>query len=144
VNYRSFSNNETERIQRDIERAYPPVSTRARLLVSRRRRRVRRVDAHWPLDVIEALLPAIDEVGRHLALHLPPGVLGNRDTAGFGDALDTSRDIHAIAKNVVALDDDVADVDANSELDRIGFIAGALLKLSLNFDGAGHRVKEAA
>jgi hypothetical protein len=102
------------------------------------------IDAHWPLDVIEALLPAIDEVGRHLALHLPPGVLGNRDTAGFGDALDTSRDIHAIAKNVVALDDDVADVDANSELDRIGFMAGALLKLSLNFDGAGNRIKGAA
>jgi hypothetical protein len=44
----------------------------------------------------------------------------------------------------VALDDDVADIDANTELDRIAFMAGALLKLSLNFDGAGNRVKGAA
>jgi hypothetical protein len=65
-------------------------------------------------------------------LHLPPGVLGNRDTARFGDALDTSCDIDAVAKKVVALDDDVADVDADSELDRIGFITGALPKLFLN------------
>jgi hypothetical protein len=103
-------------------------------------RKVEPVDVNGPLNILEALLAAIDEFGRHLALHLPPGVLGNRDTARFSDALDTSCDIDAVAKNVVALDDDVADIDADSELDRIGFITGALPKLSLNFDGAGHRV----
>jgi hypothetical protein len=103
-------------------------------------RKVEPVNVHWPPNILEALLAAIDEFGRHLALHLPPGVLGNRDTARFGDALDTSCDIDAVAKNVVALDNDVAHVDADSELDRISFITGVRPKLSLNFDGTGHRV----
>jgi hypothetical protein len=70
-------------------------------------------------------------------LHLPPGVLGNRDAARLGDTFDPRRDVDAVAKDVFPFDDDVADVDADPELDRRGFGATgiALPKLPLNFDG---------
>ena len=100
------------------------------------------IDAHGTRDVLQALLAGIDEVGRHLALHLPPGVLGNRDAARFGNALDPRRDVDAVAKDILALDDDVADIDPDPELDRIGFGATGIVlpKLSLNFDRAGDSV----
>ena len=71
--------------------------------------------------------PASTKLARHLALHLSPSVLGNRDAAGLGDALDPRRDIDAIAKDVVALDDDVADIDPDPESDRIGLGATSIV-----------------
>ena len=61
-----------------------------------------------------------------------------RDTARLGDAFDPRRDVDAVAKDILAFDDDVADIDADPELDRIGLgTTGIVLaKLSLNFDGA--------
>src|ERR1051325_1002019 len=47
---------------------------------------------------------------------MTPSVLGNADTAGFGDAFEPSRDIYTVTENVLALHDDVADVDANPKL----------------------------
>ena len=60
------------------------------------------------------------------------------NAARLGNAFDPCRNIDAVAKNVLALDDDVADVDTYPELYRIGLGATgiALPKLSLNFDGA--------
>ena len=43
-----------------------------------------------------------------------------RDAAGLGDALDPRRDVDAVAEDVVALDDDVADIDPDPKPDRIG------------------------
>ena len=68
----------------------------------------------------EALLAGVDEVGCDLALHLSPGVLGNRDTAGLGDAFDPRGDIDAVAEDIVAFDNDVADIDPDPKPDRIG------------------------
>ena len=109
---------------------------------ARLRHQVQPIDAHGPRDVLQALLAGIDEVGRHLALHLPPSVLGNRDAARFGNALDPRRDVDAVAKDILAFDDDVADVDPDPELDRIGFGATGIVlpKLSLNLDRAGDSV----
>ena len=103
------------------------------------RRKIEPIDAHRPRDVLEALLPSIDEVGRHLALHLPPSVLGNRDAAGFGDALDPRRDVDAVTKDVLALDDDVADIDANPELDRIGLGATGIVLPKLSSGSRSRR-----
>ena len=77
------------------------------------------IDPHRTRDVLQALLAGVDEVGRHLALHLPPGVLGDRNAARFGDAFDPRRDVDAVAEDVLALDDDIADVDPDPEPDRI-------------------------
>ena len=100
------------------------------------------IDAHRTRDVLQAVLAGIDEVGRHLALHLPPRVLGDRNAARFGDAFDPRRDVDAVAKDILALDDDIADVDPDAEADRIDFGVGgfALAKLSLDFNGASDGV----
>ena len=42
----------------------------------------------------------------------------------FGDAFDPRRDVNAVAKDIVALDDDIADVDPNAEAERINFEVG--------------------
>ena len=52
--------------------------------------------------------------------HLPIGVLGKTDRAGFGDALEPRGDIDAVAHQVaVALLDDVAKVDADAKFDAL-------------------------
>jgi hypothetical protein len=54
-------------------------------------------------------------------LNLSPSVLGNRDAARLGNSFDPRRDVDAIAKNVITLDDDIADVDPDPKPDGIGF-----------------------
>ena len=39
------------------------------------------IDANRTRDILQALLAGVDEVDRHLALHLPPCVLGDRNAA---------------------------------------------------------------
>ena len=96
-------------------------------------------------DILQALLAGIDKVGRHLALHLSPDVLGNRDAAGLGDALDPRRDVDAIAKDILAVDDDVAYIDPDPKPDGIGFGTTGVVspKLSLDFNSAGDGVHRA-
>ncbi len=75
-------------------------------------------------------------------MHLLPDVLGNRDATRFGDAFNPRRHIDAVAKNILAIDDDVANVDANPELYRIGLGPTGTVspQLSLNFNGTGDGV----
>ena len=82
-----------------------------------------------------------------LALHLAIGVLGKADRAGRGDALQPRGDIDAVAHQVaVALLDDVAEMDADAELDAaLRRHAGiALDHAVLHLDGAAHGVDHAA
>ena len=60
------------------------------------------------------------------------------EIARFGNAFNPCRDIDAVAEDIPAFDDDVADIDANPDLDRIGLGATSIVlpKLSLNLDGA--------
>ena len=80
-------------------------------------------------------------------LDLPIGVLGKTDAAGLGDAFQSRGDIDAVAHQIaVALLDDVAQMDADAKLDAaLGRQAGiALDHAVLHFDGAAHRVDDAA
>ena len=67
------------------------------------------------------------------------------DAAGRGDALQPRGHVHAVAENVVALDDDVADIDADAELDAAAFghVGVALAHLALDFSGTGDRIHHA-
>ena len=76
------------------------------------------IDANRTRDVLQAVLTGIDEIDRHLALHLPPCVFGDRNAARFGDAFDPRHNVNAVAKDI-ALDDDIADVDPDAEAERI-------------------------
>ena len=59
------------------------------------------------------------------------------------DAFDPRRDVDAVAKDVLALDDDIADVDPDPEPDRIDFGATGIVlwrNPSLDFDSASDGV----
>jgi hypothetical protein len=81
------------------------------------------------------------------SLDLPVGVLGKANRAGFGDALQPRGDVDAVAHQIaVALLDDVAQVNADAELDApIGRHAGvAVDHRVLHLDRAAHRVDHAS
>ena len=73
------------------------------------------------LDVLEGALAKVGEADRYLVLHLLARRSGNADSAGFRQRFEPSRDVHAVAVDVIAFDDDVADIDADAENDAAFF-----------------------
>ena len=78
--------------------------------------------------VLEHEVELVADIFAHRARH--------RDPAGLGDAFDPRRDIDPVAENVVALDDHVAEIDADAELDPpvLGNVGVAVAHLALDFD----------
>ena len=71
-------------------------------------------------DVFELRCAQIADLEIEPRLDLTIGVLGKADRAWLGDAFQPGRDIHPVAHEVaVALLDDVAQVDADAELDAL-------------------------
>ena len=62
----------------------------------------------------EALLTHIGKLGLDLAAHLPEGVFGDADPTGLGDAFEPGGDVDTVAENVVTLDQDIAEMDADA------------------------------
>ena len=58
------------------------------------------------------------------------------------DLLQASGDVYAVAEDVVAFDNDVADVDADAEGNApiLSYPGGAVGHRRLHFDGASHRI----
>src|SRR5208282_2068941 len=102
-------------------------------------------DAYWPGDILDLLLAAIGKHQRQLAAHLVAGKLRDAQTARLADRFKASRDIHAVAEDVLTVDNDIADIDADAEDNSLVLldIAVALDNATLNGDGAGHRVDHA-
>jgi len=77
-----------------------------------------------------------------LAANLPIGVIGHAHPARLGNALEPGGDIDAITENIVVIDNDVTDVDADTELDPsiFGTISAALGHDALDFYSAAHRI----
>jgi hypothetical protein len=69
----------------------------------------------------------------------------NADFAALDQALEPSSYVHAVAEDVIVLDHDVADIEADPEAHpatfRLAFVS--LLKGSLNFDRTANRVEHA-
>jgi hypothetical protein len=97
-------------------------------------------------NVLELLIAGILEGGVDLAADLPEGVIGDADAAGLGDPLQPRGDVDAIAEDVAFLDDDVADVNPDAQLDApVGGLAGiALCHSALLRDSAAGGVHGAA
>jgi hypothetical protein len=75
-------------------------------------------------DVFQVLLAHIDELSRHLASDMIVGRRRDADAARFCDALKPCRNIYAVAKDVMRLDDYIADTDAHTE-SRLASMTGA-------------------
>ena len=96
------------------------------------------VDGDRVLDVLELLGAAVDEADvRQLAADLVIDLRRHADRARVRDRFEAGGDVDAVAVEIVALDDDVADIDADAELQRPGVglrVAGGDGPLAL--DGA--------
>jgi hypothetical protein len=67
------------------------------------------------------------------------------DLAALDQPLEPSSDVHAVAEDVVVLDHDVADIDADPEAHPASFrlVFVSSLKRRLNLDRTANRVKDA-
>ena len=88
---------------------------------SRRRRRSpvepHPVRPHRPRDVLDPLLAGELQRQAELALELVVGGARDQHAARLAQLLQAGRDVDAVAEQVVALDHDVAEVDADAEDD---------------------------
>ena len=70
-----------------------------------------------PRDVLQALLPAVPKLDVQLVGEVFLDTPRNAHAASLRQALQPCGDIHPVAQDVVAVDDDVAHVDADTEGD---------------------------
>ena len=97
-------------------------------------------------DVFQPLLAEIDELGGDRSAHMAPGVSRDADAAGLREPFEARGDVDAVAIDVVRRHDDVAEIDADAELDaavsRQPGVAGA--NDPLHVQGAPHRIDDTA
>ena len=68
-------------------------------------------------DVLHRLFAQVGEGERKLVANLLVGTARDAQTARLAQGLEPRRDVYAVAEYVVAIDDDVADIDADAEND---------------------------
>ena len=105
------------------------------------------VNAHRPRDVLQRLLAEIDELGLDPAAHMIERRPRNANSSRLCDAFQPRRDIDPVAQHVLAVDQHVAEMNANSVDDafRLGSLRVALGRLFLHgertFDCGDNRGK---
>src|ERR1700733_12406924 len=67
------------------------------------------------LDILELLVARIFECYVNFAAHLPESIVRYANAARRGDAFQSRRNVDAIAENLTVLDDDVADMNADTD-----------------------------
>ena len=77
-------------------------------------------DSQWPCDILERLFPQVDELDFDTPAHVVVRRTRDGDASGLGDALEPRRDIDAVAKHVVPVDQDVAEMNADPVHDVVG------------------------
>ena len=75
------------------------------------------VNLDGPCDILDCLCAQICEGEVELVQRLIADNFAHVDRARLRQSLQTRRDIDTIAVNVVAIDDDVSDIDANAKVD---------------------------
>ena len=101
---------------------------------------------HRLRDVLDRLLALVEELQLELVADLVAHDRRTGDAAGARQALQSRRHVDAVAVEVVALDDDVAEIDADAELDMpvLGHSGVALQHAALDLDRAARRVEDTA
>jgi len=96
-------------------------------------------------DVLDFPCPEVLESQAQLVEHIVADRAADANAAGLRQRLQTRRDVDAVTKNIVVIDDDVADVDADPEVDAL---LGRQTRIplghaALHVDRAAHRVDDA-
>ena len=96
-------------------------------------------------DVLDLSLAQVFVSQGQLVLHLVVDLGGDADAARLGQALQARRHVHAVAVEVVTLDDHVAKIDADTECDTraAGHLAVALRHAGLDVGGTGQSIDHA-
>src|SRR6516225_6081014 len=68
-------------------------------------------------DVLQPLFSEIDELGSDHSANMAPGVGGDADAAGCGEALETRGEVDVMPVDIVRRDDHIAEIDTHAELD---------------------------
>src|SRR3984957_4034367 len=76
-----------------------------------------RIESHGRLDVFQHALANILEPERRLASHLPERIIGQVNPAWFALVFDAGCNVDAVTEDVVFIENNVPDVNANSEFD---------------------------
>ena len=94
---------------------------------------------------LTGLSPRSSKLDAELVAHRIAHRARDEDAARLGEPLQAGGDVDAVAEDVVALDDDVAEVDADAEFDArlVGRAAVAVGHAGLDLDGAAHRLDDA-
>src|SRR3984893_3794217 len=95
----------------------------------------------WPVDVLQLDLADAHQSLRDFIVHLIEHLTCDRDPTWIGQGLNTRGDVHAVAHNVAAAVNDIAQVDANSnlQLSVCGSVQVPSGQRLLEFDRAIHR-----
>jgi hypothetical protein len=98
-----------------------------------------------PHDVLHGMIAAIFDADRYLVAHLVCGGPRDEDATGLCQAFDTGSDVHAVTIDILAVDDDVADVDSYPKLDPFVFGAAGIVLANrfLDLDRAGDGIDRA-
>jgi hypothetical protein len=93
-------------------------------------------------DILQRLRSHIVTGNLDLASHLSMGVIGYADTSRFGNALKARSNVDAVPKDIVVIDDDVTDVDADAKFDPVVVRHGRVLlgHPALDLYGASDRI----
>ena len=96
-------------------------------------------------DVLQCLYATIFEDSLQPILHIVMHPARHAHATGLGDLLQASRDVHAIAVNIVAVDDDIAEIYADSKDDTSVFrnVRHPSGYLGLHLDHASNRINHA-
>jgi hypothetical protein len=97
---------------------------------------------HRLSNILEGLRSQIITGNLDLAPDLPIGIIGNADPARFSDALKAGSNVDAIAEDVVVIENDVTDVNADAEFDPLILRHGGILlgHAALDFNRKAHRI----
>ena len=103
------------------------------------------MDADRTRNVLDGLLAHVLEAEAELVADLIVHDARNHDAAGIGERLQPGRHVDAVAVNIVPVDYDVADVDADAEFNALvrRHFGVALDHSALNVDGAADGIDHA-
>jgi hypothetical protein len=78
------------------------------------------IDPHWPGNVLDLLLAQILKDKGQPVARVVVDRIGDKYPTGIGQGFDPCGDVNAVAIEVVAFDDHVAEIDADAQLDPAG------------------------